>query len=92
MDSSRRRDAIDRATELFAASGDKLCIEFVFSLRPGSLTDVEERANAISASASAVECVVDDILHSHAATQTKNTNKLFTRLAAYTRGHANLLP
>jgi hypothetical protein len=34
--------------------------------------------------------VVDGILNSNAATQTRNTNRLFKRLAAYTRGHASL--
>jgi hypothetical protein len=37
-----------------------------------------------------VESVVDGILHTNAATQTKRTNILFKRLAAYARGHANL--
>ena len=34
--------------------------------------------------------VVDGILHTNAATQTKRTNVLFKRLTAYARGHANL--
>ena len=71
-----------------------MCKEYVFGLEPGSVVNLEpdSRRAALTSETTgeAVIDVVDSILSSNAATLTRNTNRLFKRLAAYTRGHASL--
>jgi len=94
VDPERREAVIACALNLLLAEGDDMCKEYVFGLEPGSVVNLEpdSRRAALTSETTgeAVISVVDGILNSNAATQTKNTNRLFKRLAAYTRGHASL--
>lgn len=92
VDPERRETAMRLAQELLLAQGDDLCKEWLFGLPFGSLTDAEpdRREAVVKSLRDSIENVIDSVLHPHPSTATRQANGLFKRLAAYTRGHANL--